>query len=42
MISLKKFKDFELKYEENLKLLRNCYKKYLEYKKILMEEFENE
>ena len=39
MISLKEFKDFKQKIPENIELLRKHYKMY---KKILMEEFEND
>jgi len=43
MISLKEFKDFELKVPDNIDVIRKHYYEYLEYKKILMEEIkENE
>lgn len=38
MISLKEFKDFELKIPDNIDLLRKHYYEYLEFKKILEDE----
>ena len=41
LISLKEFKDFKQKIPENIELLRKHYYEYINYLKIMEEEFEN-